>query len=77
MFVGIMSAVVPWGVGTEDVRIRKVYRFSELGSSLNSALTKMVQEGKITEEQKELVMLKFDNVGYSFCILYCSRCRKN
>ena len=77
MFVGIMSAVVPWDVGTEDVRIRKVYRFSELGSSLNSALTKMVQEGKITEEQKELVMLKFDNVGYSFCILYCSRCRKN
>lgn len=77
MFVGIMSAVVPWDVGTEDVRIRKVYRFSELGSSLNSALTKMVQEGKITEEQKELVMLKFDNVGYSFYILYCSRCHKN
>lgn len=72
-----MSAVVPWDVGTEDVRIRKVYRFSELGSSLNSALTKMVQEGKITEEQKELVMLKFDNVGYSFYILYCSRCHKN
>ena len=72
-----MSAVVPWDVGREDVRIRKVYRFSELGSSLNSALTKMVQEGKITEEQKELVMLKFDNVGYSFYILYCSRCRKN
>ena len=72
-----MSAVVPWDVGREDVRIRKVYRFSELGSSLNSALTKMVQEGKITEEQKELVMLKFDNVGYSFYILYCSRCHKN
>ena len=54
-----------------------MYRFSELGSSLNAALTKMVQDGKISEEQKESVLLKFDNVGNSFGILGRSRCRRN
>ena len=42
---------------------RKIYRFSELGSSLTNVVNDLQKEGKISEEQKESILVEFDKVN--------------
>lgn len=47
---------------------RKIYRFANLGTALIQTLDEYVQDGKITSEQKEMILKEYDKVYiYSNC----------
>ena len=41
---------------------RKIYRFSNLGTALIQSLDSLVEEGKLTGQQREIVLKQFDKV---------------
>ena len=71
----VVSFFLPWPRSIRHLFViilihRKIYRFSNLGTSLIQSLDSLVEEGKLTGQQREAVLKQYDKVRNVFIMLY-------